>query len=70
MRCETAFVATMRDEAYIAAMKRLKLDTTSWQTGDAVEKLVVEAFSLSPELLQKAKSRHRAALISPGDFSR
>jgi tripartite-type tricarboxylate transporter receptor subunit TctC len=51
-----ALVATMQDQSYITAMKNLKLDTTSWQTGDAVERLVSEAFMLPPVLLQRAKA--------------
>lgn len=51
-----AFVATMKDPAYIAQAKKLKLDTTTWQTGDAVEQIINEAFSLSPALIQKAKA--------------
>jgi tripartite-type tricarboxylate transporter receptor subunit TctC len=52
----TAFVATMKDPAYIAQVKKLKLDSETWQTGDAVERIVNEAFSASPELIQKAKA--------------
>ncbi|MPZ37886.1 MAG: hypothetical protein GEU95_07440 [Rhizobiales bacterium] len=51
-----AFVATMKDPAYIAQARKLKLDADTWQTGDAVERIVNEAFSLSPALIQKAKS--------------
>jgi tripartite-type tricarboxylate transporter receptor subunit TctC len=51
-----AFVATMKDPAYIAQTKKLKLDATTWQTGDAVERIVNEAFSLPPALIQKAKA--------------
>ena len=51
-----AFLATMKDPAYIAQAKKLKLDTTTWQTGDAVERIVNNAFSLPPALIQKAKS--------------
>jgi tripartite-type tricarboxylate transporter receptor subunit TctC len=52
----TAFVATMKDPAYIAQAKKLALDAETWQTGDAVERIVNEAFSLSPALIQKAKA--------------
>ena len=52
----TALVATMKDPAYIAQAKKLKLDTETWQTGDVVERIVNEAFSLSPTLIQKAKA--------------
>jgi tripartite-type tricarboxylate transporter receptor subunit TctC len=51
-----AFVATMKDPAYIAQAKKLKLDTDTWQTGEAVERIVNDAFSLSPALIQKAKA--------------
>ena len=46
----------MKDPAYIAQAKKLKLDTETWQTGDAVERIVSEALSLSPALIQKAKA--------------
>jgi tripartite-type tricarboxylate transporter receptor subunit TctC len=52
----TAFVATMKDPAYIAQAKKLTLDAETWQTGDDVERIVNEAFSLSPALIQKAKA--------------
>ena len=52
----TAFVATMKDPAYIAQATKLKLDADTWQTGEAVERIVNEAFSLSPALIQKAKA--------------
>jgi hypothetical protein len=51
-----AFVATMKDPAYIAQARKLKLDTDTWQTGEAVERIVNEAFSFSPALIQKAKA--------------
>lgn len=51
-----AFVATMKDTAYIAQAKKLKLDTTTSQTGDAVERIVGDAFSLPPALIKKAKA--------------
>ncbi len=51
-----AFLATMKDPAYIAQAKKLKLDTDTWQTGEAVERIVNDAFSLSPALIQKAKA--------------
>jgi tripartite-type tricarboxylate transporter receptor subunit TctC len=51
-----AFLDTMKDPAYIAQAKKLKLDTETWQTGDAVERIVNEAFSLTPALIQKAKA--------------
>src|SRR5882672_7891360 len=35
---------------------KLELDTDTWQTGEAVERIVNEAFSLSPALIQKAKA--------------
>lgn len=52
----TAFVATMKDPAYIAQARKLMLDTDTSQTGEAVERIVNEAFSLSPALIQKAKA--------------
>jgi tripartite-type tricarboxylate transporter receptor subunit TctC len=51
-----AFLATMKDPAYIAQAKKLKLDADTWQTGEAVERIVNDAFSLSPALIQKAKA--------------
>ncbi|MBX9773407.1 MAG: hypothetical protein K2Y71_03250 [Xanthobacteraceae bacterium] len=51
-----AFLATMKDPAYIAQARKLKLDTETWQTGEAVERIVNDAFSLSPALIQKAKA--------------
>ena len=36
--------------------EHLALVKGSWQPGEAVEKLIAEAFSLSPALLQKAKA--------------
>jgi tripartite-type tricarboxylate transporter receptor subunit TctC len=52
----TALIETVKDPAYIADAKRLALDSTTWQTGEAVERVVNEAFSLSPALIQKAKA--------------
>jgi hypothetical protein len=51
-----ALVATMKDPAYIAQVKKLKLDADTWQTGEVVERVVGEAFSLSPAMIQKAKA--------------
>jgi tripartite-type tricarboxylate transporter receptor subunit TctC len=51
-----ALIATVQDPAYIADAKRLTLDTTTWQTGEAIQQVVNEAFSLSPSLVQKAKA--------------
>ena len=51
-----ALVATMKDPAYIAAAKKLALDATTWQPGEAIEKVVNEAFSLPPELILRAKA--------------
>jgi tripartite-type tricarboxylate transporter receptor subunit TctC len=51
-----ALIATVQDPAYIADAKRLALDTTTWQTGKAIQHVVNEAFSLSPSLVQKAKA--------------
>jgi tripartite-type tricarboxylate transporter receptor subunit TctC len=52
----TALIATVQDPAYIADAKRLALDTATWQTGEAIQQVVNEAFSLSPSLVQKAKA--------------
>jgi len=52
----TAFLATMKDPAYIAQARKLKLDADTWQTGEAVERIVNDAFSLPPALIQKAKA--------------
>ena len=51
-----ALVATVQDPAYIADAKRWALDTTTWQSGEAIQQVVNEAFSLSPNLIQKAKA--------------
>jgi tripartite-type tricarboxylate transporter receptor subunit TctC len=51
-----ALVETVRDPAYIAAAKRLALDTDTMQTGEIIEKVVNEAFSLPPALIEKAKA--------------
>jgi tripartite-type tricarboxylate transporter receptor subunit TctC len=51
-----ALIATVHDPAYIADAKRLALDTDTWQTGEAIDKVVKEAFSLSPALIEKAKA--------------
>jgi len=52
----TALVETVRDPAYIAAAKRQALDTDTMQTGEVIEKVVNEAFSLPPQLIDKAKA--------------
>jgi len=52
----TALVATMKDPAYIAQVAKLRLDAKTWQTGEAVERIINEAFSVSPALIQKAKA--------------
>jgi tripartite-type tricarboxylate transporter receptor subunit TctC len=51
-----ALVETINDPAYIAAAKRQALDTDTMQTGEIIEKVVNEAFSLSPALIEKAKA--------------
>lgn len=51
-----AFVATMKDPAYIAQAKKLKLDTETWQPGEAVARTINDAFSVTPALIQKAKA--------------
>jgi tripartite-type tricarboxylate transporter receptor subunit TctC len=52
----TALVETVKDPAYIAAAKKLALDVDTWQTGEAIEKVVNEAFSLPPNMVDKAKA--------------
>jgi tripartite-type tricarboxylate transporter receptor subunit TctC len=52
----TALIETVNDPAYIAAAKRLSLDTDTWQRGEAVEKLVNNAFALPPTLVERAKA--------------
>jgi tripartite-type tricarboxylate transporter receptor subunit TctC len=52
----TALIETVKDPAYIAAAKKLSLDSATWQTGPAIEKVVNDAFSLPPPLVQKAKA--------------
>ena len=51
-----AFLATMKDPAYIADAKQLALDVTTWQSGEAIERVVREAFSLPPDVITKAKA--------------
>jgi tripartite-type tricarboxylate transporter receptor subunit TctC len=51
-----ALVETVKDPAYIAAAKRQALDTDTMQTGGVIEKVVNEAFSLPPALIEKAKA--------------
>jgi tripartite-type tricarboxylate transporter receptor subunit TctC len=52
----TALIATVKDPAYIAEAKKLALDTDTWQTGEAIDKVVKDAFSLPPNLVEKAKA--------------
>ena len=52
----TALIETVKDPAYVADAKRLMLDTATWQSGEAIEKEVNEAFSLPPSLIEKAKA--------------
>ena len=52
----TALVETVKDPAYIAAATRLALDSATWQTGEAVTKIVNDAFSLPPPLVARAKA--------------
>ena len=51
-----ALIDTVKDPAYIAAAKRLALDSATWQPGEAIEKVVDDAFSLSPHMIEKAKA--------------
>jgi tripartite-type tricarboxylate transporter receptor subunit TctC len=52
----TALIETMKDPAYIAAAQRLALDTATYQPGEVIEKVVNDAFSLPPALIEKAKA--------------
>ena len=52
----TALIDTVKDPAYIAAAQRLALDTATWQPGEVIAKVVNEAFSLPPDLIDKAKA--------------
>jgi len=51
-----ALIDTVKDPAYIAAAKRLALDSATWQPGEAIEKVVNDAFSMSPQMIEKAKA--------------
>jgi tripartite-type tricarboxylate transporter receptor subunit TctC len=51
-----ALIETVKDPAYIADAQRLILDAATWQTGEAVAKAVDDAFSLPPNLVEKAKA--------------
>jgi hypothetical protein len=51
-----ALIATVQDPAYIADAKRLALDAVTWQSGEAIEKVVNDAFALPPALIEKAKA--------------
>ena len=50
-----ALIDTVKDPAYIAQARKLALDADTWQTGEAIEKVVNDAFSLPPALIEKAK---------------
>jgi len=50
----TAFMATMRDEAFIAEMKKLSLDLDPI-SGQDLQNAVVESASLSPAMIAKAR---------------
>jgi tripartite-type tricarboxylate transporter receptor subunit TctC len=52
----TALIETVKDPAYIAAAQRLALDTVTYQPGEVIEKVVGDAFSLPPALIEKAKA--------------
>jgi tripartite-type tricarboxylate transporter receptor subunit TctC len=52
----TALMDTVKDPAYIADAKRLALDTDTWRTGEVIAKVVNDAFSLPPALIEKAKA--------------
>src|SRR3954451_13923190 len=51
-----ALVETVKDPAYIATAKRQALDIDTMQSGEVIEKVVNEAFSLPPALIEKAKA--------------
>jgi tripartite-type tricarboxylate transporter receptor subunit TctC len=51
-----ALIDTVKDPEYIAAAKRFSLDTDTWQSGEVIDKVVNEAFSLPPALIEKAKA--------------
>jgi hypothetical protein len=46
----------VKDPAYIAQIAKLRLDSNTSQTGEAVERIINEAFSVTPDLIQKAKA--------------
>ena len=52
----TALIETVKDPGYIADAMRFSLETTTWQTGEAIQKVVNDAFSLPPSLIDKAKA--------------
>src|SRR5262245_29942360 len=51
-----ALIATVKDPAYIADARRLALDPDTWQSGEAIQQVVNEAFALPPALIEKAKA--------------
>jgi tripartite-type tricarboxylate transporter receptor subunit TctC len=51
-----AFVETMQDPAYIADAQKRSLDTGTWQSGEVIQQLIDQAFSLPPSLIEKAKA--------------
>jgi tripartite-type tricarboxylate transporter receptor subunit TctC len=51
-----ALVDTVKDPDYIAQAQRLALDAATWQPGEAIEKVVNDAFSLPPAVVEKAKA--------------
>jgi tripartite-type tricarboxylate transporter receptor subunit TctC len=51
-----ALIATVQDPDYIAQAKKQALETSTWQSGEAIEKVVKDAFSLTPELIEKSKA--------------
>jgi hypothetical protein len=51
-----AFVETMQDPAYVADARKRGLDATTWQTGEVIQQLIDQAFSLPPGLIERAKA--------------
>jgi tripartite-type tricarboxylate transporter receptor subunit TctC len=49
-----AFDATMKDKAYLADMKKLRLEPTPL-SGQEIEELIAKIYSQPPELIQKAR---------------
>ena len=52
----TAFSETMNDAEYVSEARQIRLDTTTWQTGEQVTRIVNDALSLPQAFVQKAKA--------------